>query len=118
MKRPIGFDVANIQKVTKSLSSEEEKKPDTTPKLADIDEHVLRLSGEVLALQGMVHHLINSQSIAQQEMFLADLLSAMNTVKKLKMSPTATKVQDYSLEMGESITDLIKVRLKALKGKK
>ncbi len=112
MKRPIGFDVESIQKVTKGLSPQKQKESDSKSRLTDIDDHVLRLSGEVLALGGILRHLINTQSVAQQEMILKSLLYAMEQVKALKLSPTAQKVQEQSLETGKSFTDLMKIRLK------
>ena len=110
MKRPIGFDVENIEKVTKNLSPQ--KNSNNKISLEDMDDHVLRLSGEVLALGGILRHLLDAQSVAQQENILKRLLHVTEQVKGLKLSPAGTKVQNESLEAAKSFIDLLNLRVK------
>ena len=107
MTRSIGYDVENLQKVAKSLSPQTDPSAKGTP--PDFTNHILRISGDLLAMQGALRYLLETQSAAQQAKILDDMLQTMERVKGVK--PTSTngkKLQDHCLNYSKVLTDFLK----------
>ena len=105
MKRPIGFDVEHLQKKMAKL--------DTKDEYPLITEFVTHLSGEILAMRGVIHCILQTLSTSQQNEILAGMLARMKKVEDFKPdTPGGELLKESSLEMAQIFINPLKQRSK------